>query len=148
MAYFNSVGGISTVPNKLRPTDLMTDVLGMKNSSGLAGVDNFKDVFSTMLGSMAANQIDMISGGLLGLSGTNQVSGIEEIKNLAEKALSRVNATQLRAEDLAKDYALGKNVEVHQVIMAAQEASLAFQLTVQIQNKLVEAYQEIMRMQV
>ena len=148
MAFYYPIGGIGSIPDRLKPTDLSTDVLGIKNNSGLAGVDSFKDVFSSALGSMAANQVDWFNGGLFNYADPKQASGIEEIKNLAAKVLGRVNATQLKAEDLAKDYALGKNVEVHQVIMAAQEASLAFQLTVQIQNKLVEAYQEIMRMQV
>jgi flagellar hook-basal body complex protein FliE len=137
---------------RLKPTDLMTDVLGLRNSSGTAGVDGFQDVLAEAVGNLTAERerIGMISdGGLLGWAGTEAaVSGFDQIKNLTALALNKVNAAQLTAEELAKDYALGENVEVHQVIMAAQEASLAFQLTVQIQNKLVEAYQEIMRMQV
>jgi flagellar hook-basal body complex protein FliE len=140
---------------KLKPTDLMTDVLGFGNHSGTAGVDGFQDVLAEALGNLTAerDRIGMMAvAGLpvLGWTGTEaaEVSGFDQIRNLASLALNKVNATQLAAEDLAKDYALGENVEVHQVIMAAEEASLAFQLTVQIQNKLVEAYQEIMRMQV
>ena len=62
--------------------------------------------------------------------------------------LGKVNQTQLQAEKLSQDLALGKNVDLHQVMMATEQASLALQLTIQIRNKIIEAYQEVMRMQV
>jgi flagellar hook-basal body complex protein FliE len=133
---------------KLKPTDLMTDVLGLGVQKKTAGVDAFSDVFSSALENLAAGQTGLISGDLPGLSGVQETSAFDQIKALGSAYLNKVNDTQLNAEALAKDYALGENVEVHQVVIAAQEASLALQLTVQIQNKLVEAYQEIMRMQV
>jgi flagellar hook-basal body complex protein FliE len=128
----------------------MTDVLGFKNDSGTAGVDGFQDVLAEALESITAERerISLAPVGLSVLTEIDEVTGFDQLKNLASQVLGKVNATQLEAEELAKDYALGGNVEVHQVIMAAEEATLAFQLTVQIQNKLVEAYQEIMRMQV
>jgi flagellar hook-basal body complex protein FliE len=120
-------------------------------ASGLNQASNLNLASDMSLASVGLS--GLATSGLSGLSGLTETaeasgSGFDRLKDLASLALSRVNATQLNAEELAKDYALGENVEVHQVIMAAQEASLAFQLTVQIQNKLVEAYQEIMRMQV
>jgi flagellar hook-basal body complex protein FliE len=133
---------------KLKPTDLMTDVLGLGTPKMTAGVDKFSDVFSSALENLAVGEAGLISGDFLGLSGIEETSGFDQIKALGSAYLNKVNDTQLYAEGLAKDYALGENVEVHQVVIAAQEASLALQLTVQIQNKLVEAYQEIMRMQV
>jgi flagellar hook-basal body complex protein FliE len=133
---------------KLKPTDLMTDVLGLGAHKVTAGVDNFSDVFSGALDRLAVSQAGLAPGGLLGLTGIQETSGFDQVMDLASTYLNKVNDTQLNAEELAKDYALGENVEVHQVIIAAQEASLALQLTVQIQNKLIEAYQEIMRMQV
>ena len=42
----------------------------------------------------------------------------------------------------------GKPVDLHQVMIAAEQAGLALQLTVQVRNKIIEAYQEISRMQV
>jgi flagellar hook-basal body complex protein FliE len=141
---------------RLKPTDLMTDVLGFQNNSGTAGVDGFQEVLAEALENITAerDRITALSltpaslSGLTGLTEAREASGFDQLKDLASVALSRVNDAQLNAEELAKDYALGENVEVHQVVMAAQEATLAFQLTAAIQNKLVEAYQEIMRMQV
>jgi flagellar hook-basal body complex protein FliE len=67
---------------------------------------------------------------------------------LLAEYLGKVNQANLQAEKLSQDLALGKNVELHQVMLATEQASLALQLTVQIRNKVIEAYQEVMRMQV
>jgi flagellar hook-basal body complex protein FliE len=48
---------------------------------------------------------------------------------------------------MAQSYIVDKSVNVHQVMLALEEASLSLQLAVQVRNKVVEAYQEIARMQ-
>ena len=63
-------------------------------------------------------------------------------------ALSGVNKLQLDAERQSMLLATGQAPEVHQVMIAAEKAELALQLTIQLRNKALEAYQEIMRMQV
>jgi flagellar hook-basal body complex protein FliE len=42
----------------------------------------------------------------------------------------------------------GQNVPLHQAVISMEEASVSFQLMVQVRNKLMESYQEIMRMQI
>jgi flagellar hook-basal body complex protein FliE len=42
----------------------------------------------------------------------------------------------------------GEGVPLHQAVIAAEEASVSFQLMVEVRNKLLESYQELMRMQV
>lgn len=77
-------------------------------------------------------------------AGTGQ--GFGEI--LAE-SLQGVNDEIINSQKIAGDFAVGnKNVELHQVILAAENAQMALQLTIQIRNKMIEAYQEVMRMQV
>ncbi|GAB1694685.1 hypothetical protein KRM28CT15_64880 [Krasilnikovia sp. M28-CT-15] len=63
------------------------------------------------------------------------------------KGLQSVQASQNKADDLAIQVANGTLSDPAQYTMAANEASLAMQLTVAIRNKAVEAFQEIMRMQ-
>jgi flagellar hook-basal body complex protein FliE len=46
-----------------------------------------------------------------------------------------------------KDYASGEMTDIHQVMIAAEEANLSFQLLMEVRNRLVESYREIMRMQ-
>jgi len=63
-------------------------------------------------------------------------------------ALRQVNELQLQAEDLSRALAAGQASDLHQVMIAAEKANLALQFTLQIRNKVIEAYQEIMRIQV
>jgi flagellar hook-basal body complex protein FliE len=42
----------------------------------------------------------------------------------------------------------GQNVSLHQTVIAMEEASVSFQLMVEVRNKLLESYQELMRMQI
>jgi len=65
-----------------------------------------------------------------------------------KKALSEVNELQGEADMFAQKLAAGESVEIHQAMIAMQKASTALQFTVQVRNKVIEAYQEIMRMQV
>ncbi|MBI6545164.1 MAG: flagellar hook-basal body complex protein FliE [Cyanobacteria bacterium NC_groundwater_1444_Ag_S-0.65um_54_12] len=62
--------------------------------------------------------------------------------------LGQVNTMALQAGELKEQLASGEDVALHDVMIAAEKASISIQLTTQIRNKLLEAYQEIMRMQV
>ncbi len=62
-------------------------------------------------------------------------------------ALEEVNQLQVNSSEMTKKMVLGEVEDIHQVMIAAEKASLSLNLTVQIRNKLVEAYQEISRMQ-
>ncbi|MEB3328519.1 MAG: flagellar hook-basal body complex protein FliE [Candidatus Sericytochromatia bacterium] len=62
--------------------------------------------------------------------------------------LDEVSRLHQDAERLANEAALGGDVDLHDVMIASEKASVAMQLTLQVRNKLVEAYQDVMRMQV
>lgn len=61
-------------------------------------------------------------------------------------AINEVSASQQRASDLAAAYERGEVTDVAQVMLARQEAGVAFEATLQVRNKLLSAYQDIMRM--
>ena len=63
-------------------------------------------------------------------------------------ALAEVNQLQLNADEQTKLLAAGEVSDVSQVVVAGQKAEIALQLTLQLRNRAVAAYQEIMRMQV
>ncbi|NLZ93270.1 MAG: flagellar hook-basal body complex protein FliE [Firmicutes bacterium] len=65
-----------------------------------------------------------------------------------QQAINDVNQLQKKAEAAAVSLALGEVEDVHQVMIAMEQAKLAMELTVQVRNKMVDAYQEIMRMQI
>lgn len=62
-------------------------------------------------------------------------------------AISTLNQLQQEADGKTMALAAGEPVELHDVMIAQDRASLGFQLAVQVRNKLVEAYQDVMRMQ-
>ncbi|MEO0464054.1 MAG: flagellar hook-basal body complex protein FliE [Pseudomonadota bacterium] len=61
-------------------------------------------------------------------------------------ALQKVSAVQQRSADMQTGYERGEVTDIAQVMLARQEAGVAFEATLQVRNKLLNAYQEIMRM--
>ncbi|MBM3464182.1 MAG: flagellar hook-basal body complex protein FliE [Armatimonadetes bacterium] len=65
-----------------------------------------------------------------------------------EGYVNQVNDLQVRADSAASKLALGDVRSMHAVMIASEEASLALSTVMQVRNKALEAYQEVMRMQV
>ncbi|MBP6556172.1 MAG: flagellar hook-basal body complex protein FliE [Novosphingobium sp.] len=63
-----------------------------------------------------------------------------------KSALDGVTATQRTAEDLSAAYERGEVTDIAKVMLARQEAGIAFEATLQVRNRLLSAYQDIMRM--
>jgi flagellar hook-basal body complex protein FliE len=62
--------------------------------------------------------------------------------------LDNVDSTVKQADDLSTKVATGQVDNVHDAVIASQKAKLALELTVTLRDKAVEAYQDIMRMQI
>lgn len=62
--------------------------------------------------------------------------------------LLKVNDKQINGEHLLQDLASGKTDNIHHVMLSLEDAKLSLQLLVQVRNKLLEGYQDILRMQV
>jgi flagellar hook-basal body complex protein FliE len=75
-------------------------------------------------------------------------SGSGAFGSLLESMIGRVQQSQTQAQQAAESFLTGGNEELHSVALAAQRAELQFDLFLQVRNKAVSAYQEIMRMQV
>jgi flagellar hook-basal body complex protein FliE len=63
---------------------------------------------------------------------------------LLQDAIGEVNQAQTKAGELTQRFAAGEAVDIHQVEIAGQEANVMLNLTMQVRNKLVDAYTEIM----
>jgi len=64
-------------------------------------------------------------------------------------AVDKTNNLQLTADQMTKDFVSGENnMDLHEVMISMQKANVTFQTMVQVRNKLVTSYQEIMNMQV
>ncbi len=64
------------------------------------------------------------------------------------KSISEVNQSQINADKAAEQIAAGDTKNLHEAMIKLEEADISLRLMVQVRNKAVEAYQEIMRMQV
>lgn len=95
---------------------------------------------------MALEPISPIA--LTSSSKDSKPNAVEDFQNFLKTAIQEVNAKEARAGQLVGKVATGEVSDLHQVMIALQEADVALQLTLQIRNKIVEAYQEISRMQV
>lgn len=73
-----------------------------------------------------------------------QKSFLETLK----ESIDKVNELQKAADVAVKDLAIGKAGDIHKTMIAMEKADISFQLMMQVRNKLISAYEEIMRMQV
>jgi flagellar hook-basal body complex protein FliE len=69
-------------------------------------------------------------------------------QNLLGNFVSEVSDKQAAAGDAVNGLLSGKNVSLHQAVISMEEASVSFQMMVEVRNKLLDSYQELMRMQV
>ncbi len=86
-------------------------------------------------------------------SGSSQSPGSDSVKgpsfeDILKQSLQEVNDLQHDAEGKIKGLYSGEIKDLHQVMVAVEDADVAFRLMMQIRNKLVDSYQELMRMQV
>ena len=63
-------------------------------------------------------------------------------------AIQDLNAKQVQSDVMTEKLINGENVELHNVMIAAQKANVSMTLAIEVRNKVLEAYQEVMRMQV
>ncbi len=67
--------------------------------------------------------------------------------NVLKDSISKVNAIQVEADKTIQDYSTGKNnVTLHQTMVEMAQADVSFQLMMQVRDKIVRAYQEMMNM--
>ena len=71
-----------------------------------------------------------------------------EFKSVLADAISKVESFQQNAQASVDRFLSGEGEELHRVALNAQQAQLSFELFMQVRNKIVSAYQEVMRMQV
>jgi flagellar hook-basal body complex protein FliE len=67
---------------------------------------------------------------------------------VVEQFLTDVNSQQTQADQLVQQMATGRVENLHDVMLAVAKADLSFRTVLEVRNRLAEAYQEIMRMQV
>ncbi len=111
--------------------------------SGVGGFGSMQEVLNSM------KTTALQAGGGIGNLNVNNSGADSDFSNILKNSINKVNETQISAEMMAKNLAAGDTSQnLHEVMMAMQTASISFQQMVQVRNKMVSAYQEVMNMQV
>jgi flagellar hook-basal body complex protein FliE len=97
--------------------------------------------------SIPAQELQRLNSDVAPQSATAAASG-GSFQNLLGEFVGEVNAKQIAAGDAIAGLMSGKNVSLHQAMISMEEASVSFQMMVEVRNKLLDSYQELMRMQI
>jgi len=80
---------------------------------------------------------------------TGSATGQSDFSELLKQSVDKVNEAKMESKNLQDAFQAGDpNVQVSEVMVAMQKSNVSFQAMLQVRNKLVSAYQEIMNMQV
>ena len=78
---------------------------------------------------------------------TDKTSGAHSsFQDTLSELISNVDSQIKESDELAYNFALGKSNNIHEVMISAEKASLSLNFLMQVRNKLLDAYQEVMRM--
>ena len=100
---------------------------------------------------MVINGIDSgigISKAFPEMNKINSTAPIDGAGKFFSELVSKVNNIQVQTDKSIQSLASGENKNLHEVMIAVEKASISFQFMSQVRNKALEAYQEVMRMQV
>ncbi|PRN03000.1 flagellar hook-basal body protein FliE [Pseudomonas sp. LLC-1] len=80
--------------------------------------------------------------------GASAQSAASDFTGLLKSGATALSEQAGQASELLSAYAVGENVSPHELVMAMEQAKLSLQLAVEVRNRLVDAYQELTRLQI
>lgn len=94
------------------------------------------------------NMVSQTEGSMVQKAGleepSNPISG--SFGDMISTQIEKLNGMQAQSDALVQDFAAGGTEDLHQVMIAAEEARLSMELAVQVRNKVIEAYKELNNM--
>ncbi len=81
-------------------------------------------------------------------SANSRTESDPSFKDTLKEAIQQINTLQEEAGEMTRQFVTGEVTDLHQVMVATEKARVALELMLEIRNKMVDAYKEIMRMQV
>ncbi|TCS37720.1 flagellar hook-basal body complex protein FliE [Paucimonas lemoignei] len=98
---------------------------------------------------MSIPAIEFIPAGisLEQLAQAGQQAVNQPFSNWLQNQVTELNGVIAKSDELATRLATGDTENLHQIMIGMEEAKLAFQLAVQVRNRVIEAYQDVLRMQ-
>jgi flagellar hook-basal body complex protein FliE len=113
--------------------------------SPVSSIPSFSSSLLQQMGRIQGNNNDV--GAIPSALPSTTPTDSNSFSSLLGKMVSEVNAQQQTAGQTVNALQSGANVPLHQAVISMEEASVSFQLMVQVRNKLLESYHEVMRMQ-
>jgi len=83
---------------------------------------------------------------LVGIAETAKGSG--QFSDMLQQSLAKVNQDQVEADSAIKELIAGRTKNIHETLLTVERADASLKLMMQVRNKILDAYKEIMRMQV
>ncbi len=97
---------------------------------------------------LAKVQSTQALGATVGAQKAQATDGVPGFGQTLDAALGNLSQMQINSDQAMQKLAAGENVDLHQVMIATEQTDIAFRVALSLRDKLVEAYQEVMRMQV
>ena len=83
-----------------------------------------------------------------GVGGAKSATAPADATKFVGELFNKVNDLQIKADSEIQKLATGESKNLHEVMLAVEKSGISFQFLTQVRNKALEAYQEVMRMQV
>jgi flagellar hook-basal body complex protein FliE len=96
----------------------------------------------------------MNNGSTVSIPSTNRTPAVsvnettKSFGSFLKQSIDELNKSQITSDVATEKLVRGESIDLHQVMIASQKASITLQTAIEVRNKAVEAYQEMMRMQV
>lgn len=97
---------------------------------------------------VALNNVSNIKASSIQTSPATPYEAQQSFASVLKESIEKVNESQVASDNLTTKLANGEDVELHDVMIASQKASITLSATLEVRNKVVEAYQEVMRMNI
>jgi flagellar hook-basal body complex protein FliE len=75
-------------------------------------------------------------------------AGAQSFGEMLSSSIEKVNDAQNQADTAVKEMIAGRNKNIHETMLLMEKADMSFRMLMQVRNKVLEAYREVMRMQV
>lgn len=96
----------------------------------------------------AISALSKVMPGITGIQQTEEQTPTVSFGQLLTEALNNVNQLEQDSNKITEDFIAGRTDNIHSVLIAGEKASISLQMVMEVRNKILDAYQEIMRMQV
>jgi len=78
---------------------------------------------------------------------TSPLDAVEGFRQVLDQAIQATNSRMEEANELARGLVAGEHARIHEVMIASEKAGISFRLMTKMQQKVIDAYKEIMRLQ-